>query len=329
MKRFLFGHSLLGFLIAFLVVINLSGCKNETLVFNEEVTIDNGFYNYISGGNLAYINNSLYIVKNTDMLYIGSYRINNEGTRSLFDDSAIIDFSFTAPSMYQCVDSLFLYYPENRRYYLYNCEENKLSENALNFQSGNGVSYISEDLCLYFTDDAEHLMVKYKDNEAFQLDTCVLSFCVYEEKIYFISDKGWLYFNDPSLLNPECVFVNSLNQNGILSKIIVCDGYCYYTDDGSEKSNFKPGLYRYSFKNDISELVIQKNILSLNQHKNTVYFATQNGIYFVNENECKKISEIATEELYIFGDRWIYTNDNNGNIFRLSEDGKVLEKIKI
>lgn len=329
MKKYLFPRSLIAIAIAVLMVFSLSSCAKEAVDFSEEVTIDNGYYNYISGGNLAYINNSLYVVKIADIWYIGSYKVNNDGVKSLFDENLIMDYLFTAPSMYQYDDNLFLYNPLENAFYPYDCKENKLNENAMNIQSGNGICYYSEDLRVSFDYEAEHLIVKYQDNEAFQLDTGVSSFCVYEGKIYFISNKGWLYFNDPSLLNPESEFVSYLNQNGPLTKIMMCDGYCYYTDDGSEVSKYKPGLYRYSFENDTSELVIQKEILSLNQRDNTVYFATQNGIYSADKNGCTKISGIKTEELYIFGDDWIYTNDNNGNIFRLSNDGKVVEKIKI
>lgn len=308
------------------LLFSLSSCAKKATDFSEKVTIENGINNFNAGGSLAFIDDSLYVVNIANASYYGTYLVNSDGAKCLFDQPENLEsnYSITAPRIYQYNNTLLFYQPSDSKLHQFDRENNTISNETLNISFDRGNCYISDDLSVY--SHGEHLMVQYKDNEAFQLEYDVSDFCVYENKIYFISGTGGLYYNDPSLLNPKSVLIKYPREECI-SSIMMCGGYCYYIGDGSKRSNYNPGLYRYSFDSDQSELIKQEDVLSLNQRDDTLYFATNSGIYAADETGCKKISGIKTEELYIFGDEWIYTYDSNGKIYRLSVDGKTVERV--
>ena len=315
----------------------LTGCSKEdyakisdavpAINYHEKITIDNGYYNYKAGGHFACVGDSLYVVLLSDVWYVGAYKINSEGQKSLTDSFAVFDWSFTAPQFYQVDDRLYLYNHADGRMYEYDCEKDKITDQTLHTNENESIGYLSDDLCLYLLDETEQLKVRYRDNESVVLDEKGWEFCVDDGKIYFISNRGWLYVNDPASLNSKCEFISYLNDTGHVPGIAVCQGYCYFLDIGSEMTGGDSALCRYSFLSKKTELVMKGDVLSLNRHHDTVYFAMKSGVYAADKDGCRKLCDVKAEEVYIFGDEWIYMSDNQGTISRVSQDGKRIEKI--
>ena len=307
--------------------ISLVGCTETATDFTDN-TIENGYYNYLSGGNMASVDNSLYINVVTDSLYMGTYKVDNDGTDLLFEEKIPVDYSVNAPCMYQLGDDVYLTDPDYTSFYLLDSEKDLLTDEKLNINMGLGLCYFSDDLTVCIDDHEKPLLVKYKENDEIRLEETVSSFTVYEDKIYFICDDGYLYVNDPSKLTSECELVSELNGNGSLTKMLVCDEYCYFTDSGSLVSDGKAGLYKYSFEKDSVEMVLQLEVLSLNVQDEKVYIATDKGVYVDDSSECTRFSKIKTDEIYVFDDEWIYLyNGENGKAFRVSNDGAKTQKI--
>ena len=312
------------------VTLSLTGCAEKATDFSDS-TIDNGYYNYMAGGNMASVDGYLYLNLIADVLYMGTFKVSSDKNDLLLDDHINFDIFEDAPSIYQLGDDLYFTdpdYTEFYKFYMFDKKTDSLSDEALDFNLGLGVCYMSEELDVCMSNDREHLLVKYKDNDEIALDETVSAFDVYDNKIYFINHDGWLFVNDPSKLETESEFLSELNYNGVLTKMVVCNGHCYFTDSGSDASSGEDGLYRYSLENDTIELVLQEEVLSMNVQGDKVYFATEKGVYVDDSKNCEKFSNKKAHEIYVFDDEWVYLyNTEKGRVIRISSDGSVTQKI--
>lgn len=325
MKR-VFAYILI-FSLLLSVTVSLTGCAKKATDFPES-TIDNGYYNYIAGGKMASVDGSLYLNLIADVLYMGTFKVSSDTNDLLLDDHINFDAFVDAPSIYQLGDELYFTDSDCTEFYMFDKATDSLSDEALDFNLGLGVCYMSEELEVCMSSNQEHLLVKYKDNDEIALDETVSAFAVYDGKIYFINHDGWLYVNDPTKRESECEFLSELNYNGVLTKMLVCNGDCYFTDSGSDASGGEDGLYRYSFETGAIELVLQEEVLSMNVQGDKVYFATEKGVYVDDSKNCEKFSNKKAHEIYVFDDEWIYLyNTEKGKVFRVSSDGEVTEKI--
>ncbi len=308
------------------IALSLSGCADKATDFPIS-TVENGYYNYLAGGNMACVDDNLYVNIIGGIIYLGTYKENSTGTTKLFTKEIDADYSVNAPIMYQINNDIYFTDADYSEFRLYDCDKDLLTEETLEIKSVNGVCYMSEDLSVWFSDDEiYHLIVKYKDNKEVKLEKSASSFTVYDDKIYFITDNGALYYNDPSTLKSECEFVSRLNDNGLLPKMLICNGYCYFTDTGTEDA--QKGVYRYSFEKDTVELVLDQEVISMNMQGNKVYFATEKGVYVDDSVECTKFTSKKATELYVFDDEWIYLyNQEKGLIHRVSADGTKTQLI--
>lgn len=300
--------------------LSLSGCADKATDFPIS-TVENGYYNYLAGGNMACVDDSLYLNRLGGSIYLGTNKHTQEEAVRLFPGKIEFDIFVDYPSMYQSDDNLYFIYPESTEFRRFDCDSDSFTEEAIDFDSNYGIYYLSEDLKISMTYDAtDNLKFKYKDNEEVTLDKPASAFTVYDDKIYFITDNGALYYNEPSTLKSECEFVSRLNDNGLLPKMLICNGYCYFTDTGTEDA--QKGVYRYSFEKDTIELVLDKEVISMNMQGDKVYFATEKGIYVDDSVECTKFTSKKATELYVFDDEWIYLyNQEKGLIHRVSTDG--------
>lgn len=310
------------FLACFLLLsisVTLTACTDKATDFPVS-TVENGYYNYIAGGNMACVDDNLYVNIKGGILYLGTYKENSTGTSKLFTKEIDADYSVNSPSMYQSDDKLYFISPESTKFRLFDCSSDSFTEETIDFESY-GICYVSEDLKISMTYDAtDNLKFKYKDNEEVTLDKPASAFTVYDDKIYFITQKGALYYNDPSRLKSECEFVSRLNDNGLLPKMLICNGYCYFTDTGT--SDTKEGVYRYSLGKDTVELVLDQEVISMNMQGDKVCLATEKGVYVDDSVECTKLTSKKATELYVFDDEWIYLyNQEKGLIHRVSSDG--------
>lgn len=306
------------------ITIILSGCTSTAESFDSQ-QIDNGYNNSLAGGNMAYINNSLYLVYNSgDVLNIGTYKINNNGVECIFENAEADDI-FTAPRLYQYNNQLYSVDCDKSAVLKYDSTEKKFLLSEFSIKPCSDKVYISDDLLVWYSDTEGTLNVKYKNSNEYTLDKQVYSYYVSDNVIYFMDCNGLLYSNDVTS-GGDSKFINKLNDYSteIMS---VCNGYCYYTYDGNNLSDYKSGLYRYSFTDDKSELILEEEVFGLNTYDDKMYIASESGIYADNGSNCQKFSDIVTKEIYILDNEWIYTNDNSGNIFRISIDKKSVEKI--
>lgn len=318
MKKFL--ALLITSLLLFSIILQLTGCTDKATDFPKS-TVENGYYNYIAGGNMACVDDTLYMNIKGDAVYLGTYKQNSTGTTKLFTKDTDADYSVNSPSMYYLEDKLYFIYPESTVFRRFDCDSETFTEETIDFDPNYEIYYLSEDLKIFMTyDDTDNLKFKYKDNKEVTLDKPAFAFTVYDNKIYFITQKGALYYNDPSALKSECEFVSRLNDNGLLPQMLICNGYCYFTDTGI--SDTKEGVYRYSFEKDTVELVLDQEVVSMNMQGDKVYFATEKGVYVDDSIECTKLTSKKATELYVFDDEWIYLyNQEKGLIHRVSNDG--------
>lgn len=315
------------FSILLSVTLSLTGCAEKATDFPDS-TIDNGYYNYMAGGNMASVDGSLYLNLIADVLYMGTFKVSSDTNDLLFDDHMNFDIFEDAPGIYQLGDELYFTDLDYSEFYMFDKADDTLADETLDFNLGLGICYMSEELDVCMSSDREHLLVKYKGNDEIALDETVSAFDVYDGKIYFINHDGWLYVNDPTKLESECEFLSELNYNGVLTKMLVCNDYCYFTDSGSDASGGEDGLYRYSLETGAIELVLQEEVLSMNVQVDKVYFATEKGVYVDDSKNCAKFSNKKAHEIYVFDDEWIYLyNIEKGKVIRISSDGSVTQKI--
>ncbi len=313
--------------LLFSIGASLSGCTQIASDFPISI-VENGYHNYMAGGNMASVDGSLYLNLIADVLYMGTFKVSSDTNDLLLDDHINFDVFVDAPSIYQLGDELYFTDLVYSEFYMFDKADDTLADEALDFNLGLGICYMSEELEVCMSSDQEYLLVKYKDNDEIALDETVSAFDVYDGKIYFINHDGWLFVNDPSKLQAESEFISELNSNGVLTKMLVCNGYCYFTDSGSDESGGKDGLYRYSLENGTVELVLQQEVLSMNVQGDKVYFATEKGVYVDDSKTCEKFSSKKAHEIYVFDDEWIYLyNTKKGKILRVSNDGTIIEKI--
>ncbi len=310
-----------------ITVIFLTACNSYTVATDFECkTINNSFNNYISGGKISYFDNSLICVFNGGIFNIGTYKINGEGVENMLSDSTDIDYVYNAPRFYYYNDKLYSVDFHNEKLLEYNKNEKNFKKSDIDIKPYSDKIYISDNLIVYFS-DKDKIKIRYKNYKEYSIDKSIDSFYIYNETLYFINDSGWLYSFDISSKDSKPQFINYL-RNGYDGNIfIISDGYVYYDCQGSYTDDIDTAFFKYSLKDDKTELICKDNILSANTYNDKVYFSTDNGIYREEQNEePKRISNIKADEIYIVDTEWIYLYCNDGEIFRLNNEG-LTEKI--
>ncbi len=206
------------------ITLSLSGCADKATDFPVS-TVQNGYYNYLAGGNMACVDDSLYLNRLGGSIYLGTNKHTQEEAIRLFPEKIEFDIFVDYPSMYQSDDNLYFIYPESTEFRRFDCDSETFTEETIDFESNYGIYYVSEDLKISMTYDAtDNLKFKYKDNEEVTLDKPASAFTVYDNKIYYITQKGALYYNDPSLLESECIFISRLNDCDYVTQMLICNG---------------------------------------------------------------------------------------------------------
>lgn len=310
----------------------LSSCGNSIAKDFNSKPVDNGYNNYLAGGKMAFFDNDLYLVYNIQAAYsLGTYKINSKGSEKIFDNGDLmVGSSLDDKRLYQLNNQLYTLDYTSGDIQKYNNNENKLEKSNYNFTDDSNLFYLSDDLKVYVAssnDNGFTLGIMYKDNKQFTLDATVTDFYVYENTIYYINTDGWLYSFDVTNPNAKSEFISKL-ADGDNSFFTICNGYCYYDRRFDlEGTSLKAGIYRYSIDDDESEYMVNEEIKGYNSY-NQFYFVSTNGVFCDDGKTTKKISNISADELYILDEDWIYTVDNNkGEIFRISLNGKTTEKI--
>ena len=316
------------FMAILMLALPLTACGNiEPATDFSAKAINNGYYNYRSGGKLAYHQNTLYYVAATDVLYDSVYNITESGAKKLIDDGRGVDWNIAAPCLYQLSDKLLVFsFDENYqdKGYQYRFDTKRLE--SIDIEQGWN-DYYSEDLTVSATYDDEgyNLMtVRYRDKKPYQLHSFE-NFAVYKDVIYY-SDHYGLYRNDPKNGDKSELLVGF---DITPEQLLVCDRYCYCFGIDWTAANNQPKLYRYSFEENKKVKLFNKEILSMNTIGDHIYFAAEDGVYTDDGNECKKISDIRAIGVYIVDEEWIYLTTNDMVLYRITHDGAKTEEIKL
>lgn len=330
LKVYIMKHKRIKPIIAFLIsslflLLQITGCTKTAESFIAE-EVENGFLNHLAGGNMAYFDNSVYLVYNAgDSVNIGTYKINDMGVEDLLADSRA-DYIFNTPCFYQYKNELYNTRSDNGKIQIYNDTDKSFIDSELKIEIFSDTTYISDNLLVWNSDSYGTLNVKTNNDETVELNQKSNKFYVENNTIFLINTDGWLYSYDVKNTDGQAKFLSYLNED-IPDCIAICGDYLYYNFSGNNMSDYKTGLYRYSFDNNTTELILEKDIYCLNTYSNKLYISTENGIYVYDENKCSKFSGIKATEIYIFDTEWLYTNDNYGNVYRIGLNDKNTEKV--
>lgn len=320
----------LSLLLILLISVVFASCSNyQTAQSFSGVAVDNGYNNFLAGGKLAYFDNALYCVYNTNggIDNIGMYKITDNATESLFDSDSDSLYDFNV-QLYQYNNKLYSFVGDSKNLQVYS-EQKKAFKNC-NIKVKSSTEYfLSDDLIIYYADN-QNIKIKYKNKKEYTLNFDADRFYPVDNMLYIQNDKGWLYGYNLDTPKKEPEFIDYLadeRQGNIFS---VCGGYVYYDYSGDSLDERTDGLYRYSLKNKKSELVTDSDVSCVNFYNGEFYFVADNRAYLNKYDEApKKLTDIKVDEIYILDENLIYLYDNNGNIYRITTDGNTVEKIEI
>ncbi len=317
-------HLLLAVFCFIMHIICLTGCKsnNHTIDFSA-TAVDNGYYNYVAGGRLVFINHKLYYVAvhNNLRCYDNTYIIDEQGNTETIDSDIIQSGSdFDVPRLYQYKDKLYINnYQQDFHNYEYHFDTGKLTISNVNISD-----YYSEDFSAYSVWDNKGyfpITVECKGHEAYKIKRSN-SFTVFQGIIYFTSD-GNLYKKQPSADN-KAERISMLNGDPWIR--LVNENFCYYVD-ADENNATLDVLYRYSFDSKKQDKLYQGEVNSINTIGGYTFFSTKKGVFRDDGKSCEIISDIIAEGVYIVDDEWIYLTDRNENLYRITRDGSKTEQI--
>ena len=295
----------------------LSSCTPKATRFDSK-SIDNGYNNYLAGGKMAYLNNNLYISYIYDgYITLGTYKFNNDGvTNILSDKNKLGEYAFLTPNFYQYDGKLYVTSMDDG-IYIYDEATDNLN-----------LCYEDEYIPNYFTDDLKvnwdgTLRIKYRDNPEYTIDEA-FPYYVSDNKVYYMNEGGSLYVYDgEKSAEPEFVsYLTDSNSN----YLHICGDKVYFDHNKEDHARYESGLYCYSLKDDEFKLVLEfeDEINCLNSYNDKLYIATDIGIFTLDG----KITDRSAKSIYLLDEDWIYAVENEkGNVYRVSLDGKTVEKI--
>ena len=295
----------------------LSSCTPKATRFDSK-SIDNGYNNYRAGGKMAYLNNNLYISYIYDgYITLGTYKFNNDGvTNILSDKNKLGEYAFLTPNFYQYDGKLYVTSMDDG-IYIYDEATDNLN-----------LCYEDEYIPNYFTDDLKvnwdgTLRIKYRDNPEYTIDEA-FPYYVSDNKVYYMNEGGSLYVYDgEKSAEPEFVsYLTDSNSN----YLHICGDKVYFDHNKEDHARYESGLYCYSLKDDEFKLVLEfeDEINCLNSYNDKLYIATDIGIFTLDG----KITDRSAKSIYLLDEDWIYAVENEkGNVYRVSLDGKTVEKI--
>ena len=295
----------------------LSSCTPKATRFDSK-SIDNGYNNYLAGGKMAYLNNNLYISYIHDgYITLGTYKFNNDGvTNVLRDKNKLGEYAFLTPNFYQYDGKLYVTSMDDG-IYIYDEATDNLN-----------LCYEDEYIPNYFTDDLKvnwdgTLRIKYRDNPEYTIDEA-FPYYVSDNKVYYMNVGGSLYVYDGEK-SAESEFVSYLTDSNS-NYLHICGDKVYFDHNKEDHARYESGLYCYSLKDDEFKLVFEfeDEINCLNSYNDKLYIATDKGIFTLDG----KITDRSAKSIYLLDEDWIYAVENEkGNVYRVSLDGKTVEKI--
>ena len=199
---------------------------------------------------------------------------------------------------------------------------------------GETIYFYSKDCSLYLYDgESIKLVADIKDLESrdFYLQT---KGYISNSQIYYqgyIDNKLYIYCYNTErkkIIYKFCIDDVPNAENGVSN--LIADG-----DDVYFLADFNK-LYHINLKeNTIEKLFETKGVITANYYNQKLYigvekYLDENGLYTLDLSNNKKVQKLNTKEtcgVYILDDEWIYFTDQNEKVYRITPDGKSIEKV--
>lgn len=315
----------LGLFITICIIQLVSSCTNNRIEMDfQEVQIENGYNNYLAGASLARIDSSIYYRTITGGIKpFSAFKISNHRKEAMLNKNAEAFLGFST-MFYQYNNSIYSFGDTGDELYLYNQNKKEFSK-CSNLIKKSSQCFMSKDLQVYFNDN-EKLCINYKNNTTVP-DIDVDLFYISGSELYILSDNGYLYCLNLNALNHSPKLIDKIAEDAVVNKMIICGDYVYY-DFKSYYSEKKDGLHRYSLIDKKDRIIKKGNISSINKNEDRLFFVANNEVYFDNINtDSTLLTSQKTDEIYIFDKKWIYLFERTGVLSRVSQDGKIIERI--
>lgn len=298
--------------LSFLTIICLfASCNNIPAAedFNSEY-IDNGYYNYNSGGKMAYLNGEIYAVTSDAALNKELWAITKNGCEKICDmDSGI-------RGLYQFNDVVYGVFSQEKYLRLLDADKKEFEDSGIDIDRS-AYFYIDDKLLI----ERDSSIKINKNNRQTGLDSSFKLFTVVNDNLYLFRDDGELFVLKTDAENKKPEHIGSFNYPVREEIFCIANDSIYFpalTDLGGDLSE---GLYKFSIKTGELELLSHDYVKCVNTYDNIVYFSSNDGIYYVTEdNEPQKICGETCDEIYLFDDTWLYLYKDGGEILRVKRN---------
>lgn len=294
--------------------------------------VKNPYDNLRSRGNLTYVDGALFVNKILgDVDYCGTYRVTDSGCERILKGGSgdkIEEIMDLAPLLFQY---------DKQVYSIDHFDASAVQK--YDGASGGFVDddfdvklfipsevYLSDDLTVWKSNDNQ-VSYQYKDEKAEKIND-EYGYYVSGNKIYWQEFHGKLYVKDCSEKNSKSDFICKFKSEGMVLDFVVCDGCCYYVSSNSYDSDIPSGLYRYSFESDEHKKLADWEPVCMIPYENKLYATDGKKIYVDDGKKLSEFANVGTKELYVLDTKWLYTNNNNGEILRIDlEKPENIEKV--
>lgn len=199
------------------------------------------------------------------------------------------------------------------------------------------VNYVSED------DSVESKLFSFngvKFECVLNFGTLVCNYCISKDYVYYtvvLNNQYYLYKS--SLYSSESIFIKKLNYQNILRLIV--DDEDIYIHSNTGKKNGHSTVFNEITENIYYEKISKNEKIEIFSGS-CIYTQFNNGkLYYCDINKEKNgiysydsdfgYSQLLINEyasfLSIVDDKYIYFTDENSNLYRITQDGKNLEKV--
>ena len=205
-----------------------------------------------------------------------------------------------------------------------------------------GKAYLYKDNKLY----------RYKDGDFEHLHTFdkkVLNYCVFDNVVYYAVKSADVIDIYKTKLGSNISDHITQLPNEYIANILVDENYIYITHCNFDNSLRK--ILQVNIINSKVSVIYENNLISPESIKENsevvglssnistyyngnIYYGNNSknkykGLYVYNEltQSSKKLIDNNVRELYIIDSKYIYFVDNNDTLYRITQDGKSLEKV--
>ena len=294
--------------------------------------VKNPYDNLRSGGNLTYVDGELFLNKILgDVNFSGTYRVTDSSCERILKGGSgvkIEEIMDLAPLLFQYDKQVYsIDHFDASAVQKYDGASGGFVDDDFDVKLYTPSEvYLSDDLAVWESNDNQ-VSYQYKDEKAEKIDD-EYGYYVSGNKIYWQDYYGKLYVKDCSEKNSKSNFICKFKSEGMVLDFAVCGEYCYYISSNSYDSDIPSGLYHYSFESDEHKKLADWEPVCMIPYENKLYATDGKKIYVDDGNKFNEFASVGTKELYVLDTKWLYTNNNNGEILRIDlSDPEIIEKV--